>query len=357
MRSVRMVVLAVVALLAACIGSVQVAQADAVCRNSGFLAGRAITDLCWDCFFPIQIIGVPIGFPPRGPSMLPDDTAAPVCICPGRFGLPSFGLTVGYWNPEHLIETVHTPWCSPMLGVTLIKTPSSTFTDIMAKAQMGGYSPPGTGAGQITTSPGFQNFHWIKFPGGALVDMLMDVACARGGFDIDYAYFSEIDPTWSSDVLSMYTAPEGHVFSQVFARWACVVDGVAATVRKPIMGDFWCAGSWGMVYPMDGTTTPTGNWKSQMLAAVKGQAHMHRLGLAHLSYGNLAVCADLPWFTLPHQQYQYQNFWPNPDRIHALWAGTSEYWMGSGMARTIPLVAEDRLIMAWQFRNCCMTFW
>lgn len=358
MRYVQRLILITMMLITALCSGLATA-ASPTCENSGFMEGRAITDLCWDCFFPIQIIGIPIGFGSRGSNMLPDDTAAPVCVCPGKFfGVPSFGLTLGYWSPEHLIETVRNPWCSPMLGTSLISNSTSTFNGIMGKVQLGSWSAANDASGDDASQAGFYNFHWIKFPGGLLVDELMDSVCSpRGDFDIDYAYMSEIDPTWQSDVLSMYTAPEGHIFSQMYAHLACIADGIAATVRKPIFGAYWCAGTWGQVYPMDGKLPLGGAYASQMLTAVKGQAHMHRLGLAKLSYGDTAVCADSFWFILPHEQYQYQNFWPVADRSHAVWAGTSQYWNGSGISRDIPVVGEDRLIMAWQFRNCCMTFW
>jgi conjugal transfer pilus assembly protein TraU len=264
---------------------------------------------------------------------------------------------MGYWSPEHLIETVRNPWCSPMLGFDLIPDETTTFQDIMAKAQIGSASGDQGAQGESANAAMF-NMHWIMFPGGKLVNFLMDFLCTpKSAFDIDYGYVSEIDPTWHNDILSLYTTPEAHVFTRMYAHAACIADGVAATVRKPIQGLFWCAGTMGMVYPMDGHPAREEGFDSQMSVAARGIAHMHRFGLAKLSYGDQAVCQDCFWFVMPHQQYQFQNFWPMPVRTNAYWIGTSDYWGGWGIGRTLPVVGEDRLVMEWQYRECCATLW
>ncbi|WP_353127067.1 hypothetical protein [Dickeya chrysanthemi] len=37
---------------------------------------------------------------------IPNGTAAPICLCPGRSGYPAIGITWGYWEPSHLTEVV-----------------------------------------------------------------------------------------------------------------------------------------------------------------------------------------------------------------------------------------------------------
>ena len=65
---------------------------EVACPDFDF--GKQIQKTCWDCFFPIVIFGVPIG---GKSSKLPSDRAAPLCVCPGRSGYPSLGITPGYW--------------------------------------------------------------------------------------------------------------------------------------------------------------------------------------------------------------------------------------------------------------------
>jgi len=117
------------------------------CPNSHFFQGAAYSNICWICIFPIRIAGVP-----RGPGGVPDDAAAPFCVCPGRtFGIPSPGITLGLWEPTHLIEEVRQPWCSPILGRPLIS--SNLTAGVADLARWGGFQ--GQAADQTSASAAF----------------------------------------------------------------------------------------------------------------------------------------------------------------------------------------------------------
>ena len=348
------------------------------CMDSGFYSeGRFINDLCWDCFFPMKIFGIAIPVGSRSSNTVPDQTAAPICICPGKFfGYPSYGISWGMWIPTHTIELTRQPWCSPTLYGEKLLGGNDTRTGPEEGGGGTGGGGNGGGSGGATSSAlsfiqllggsseskdrseeqgSFYNFHWMSFPVGELINMLVNNLCTKTGADMDYLYFTEFDPTWTNEMLALYTNPEIKLFTKIYAHAACVADAVAATAHKPIDGAFWCAGTWGLIYPFAGKGTKNNNPEAQMLAGAHGLAAMHRRGLAKMSYGDKAICSNAFWFVFPKQQYQFQNMWPFPQKSNANWVGASSWrW---GQWRNAPAVFEDRVITQWTYSECCITIW
>jgi conjugal transfer pilus assembly protein TraU len=259
------------------------------------------------------------------------------------------------WQPSHLHEVVRTPLCSPvLLGLNLGGINASNPMNLLKARQLGGTS---TVANGTAAQGAYYNFHWIKFPGAVLTDLLTNTVCApQGSMDMDFAYLSEIDPTMQNDLLANYTHPESKIFSQMAAQAACMADSVKVAAGRPIHRAFWCAGSWGSLYPYTGHSHAQTTFESQMLTSARGLAAMHRRGLAKKTIGNKAVCNGRYWFTMPREQYQFQNLWPRAVRS-AEWIGTTEYKSGWGLSRVVPASGENRVVMEWQFKECCITAW
>jgi len=356
-------------------------KSSAICKDSGFYSQmKAISDLCWECFFPIRVMGINVTGSGRGGSRMPSQLASPVCVCPGRmYGMPSPGITWGMWFPTHVIETTRQPWCSPTLfGENLSGggggsdggsgggssgggsggDGSSGVKNLVSKLRlMGSSSAPGGQQGNEANIGSFYNWHWMTFPVYEVMEQFMSSLCSPGGWggDMSYLYFSEFDPTWSNEMLALYTHPEIKAFANLYAKAVCMADAVASTVSKPIDTAIWCAGAWGSIYPFSGVDNVKSAVEAQMLAGVRGLAAMHRRGLAKRTYGNNAVCSDSFWFMYPKQQYQFQNFWPYPQRKNNNWTGASSVRWGE--YRKIPVQAEDRVIMQWTYKECCYTFY
>jgi len=325
------------------------------CQDSGFYSkGRFASDLCWECMFPMKIFGITIPVGTRNASKLPTRTAAPLCVCPGRtFGIPSIGITWGMWKPTHTIELTRRPWCSPILfGMELGGDNMRTAQGIALATLQGNPSHVSDDRGKYGS---FYNFHWMTFPVGEMINMLTNNLCTKASSDMDYLYFTEFDPTWTSELLALYTHPEIKLFTAIYAHAVCVADAVAATASKPIEQAWWCGGTWGMVYPFAGKGGGSNNPESQFLAAARGLGAMHRRGLAKLSYTDKAICSNAYWFVLPKHQYQFQNMWPWPKRNSAEWIGASSWkW---GQWRNSPARFEDRVIVQFSYEECCITAW
>jgi conjugal transfer pilus assembly protein TraU len=252
--------------------------------------------------------------------------------------------------------------CSPIFGGVQMPygngSISTPYGQILGAIETGGPgTTPSVATGMVSeqAAHAMYNVHTYKFPGAALLNMVMDMVCApKGSFDMDAVWFSEIDPTWQDEQLALYTAPETNLFANLYTHATCILDGVATTVRKPILGFWWCAGTWGPLYPQASRQQHSGEFDAQMLSAMKLIAHLHRFGMLTLKYGDLAVCKEIPWFVAPHEQYQFQNFWPMPVD-DAKWPGTS-FWLW-GLGRTEPVAGEDRVMLEWDYHECCATLW
>ena len=94
---VKLYVFPVIAVLALIL--VRPAVGRATCSASFF---NPITDICWDCIFPVAIGGITIfGSDIDSPG---DDISSPICICG-----TTIGLSASFWEPARIIETVKDP--------------------------------------------------------------------------------------------------------------------------------------------------------------------------------------------------------------------------------------------------------
>lgn len=338
------------------------AARDATCPDNNF--GKQISNICWDCFFPFVIFSFPVG---GSASKLPDGRAGPICVCPGRMGIPAIGFTLGWWAPTHIIENVRQPWCMPTLGGIVLTDDDMEMGDIDAGAASSGGSlasqvlPARWGGPEKATADKpsgvtYYNWHWIKFPVAYLIGWMSDFACSkRSSGAIDIAFMSEFDPSWNNDDMALWTSPETVLFTGPWAYMACAADGVAATVRKPVRQSWWCGGTWGQVYPFSGnvpaaTSTP----REASLNATKGLAKMHRFGLATKMYGNRSLCKNTRTFLLEKQQYKFQTMFPIAEKKNH-WIGASTFRWGEW--RTIPARGEDYVWLQWSYTECCVTLW
>ena len=89
-----------------------------------------ITDICWDCAFPITIGGAQI----VGAST-PDtpNPGSPICFC-GR-PIPRSGVSVGFWEPVRLIDISRGPGCFSNLGGLEINLGNQARGDRFLKRQ------------------------------------------------------------------------------------------------------------------------------------------------------------------------------------------------------------------------------
>jgi conjugal transfer pilus assembly protein TraU len=314
-------------------------KAGGLCHGS-FI--NPITDVCWSCLFPMSIGSMePVS------SEVPDTKNPDVPICSCIAPPPLFrrvGITVGYWEPMALVDVTRHPGCMVNLGGIHFPLGSETSA---------GYAE----SADDNRNSSFYYVHWYIYPLIYWLSILTDFACLDKA-DFDVAYLTELDPTWDDDEMAFFINPEVAVFANPIAQTACAADAMKSAVGLPIDTLFWCAGSHGSMYPLDGQVQDhVGGVAASTLLVERMTYKMHRELLLWDSTGDSAgeaLCHQHPTPILPKSRYRYQMVNPLPTtgsggcfpfgRTTAIWGSGKEF----------PYQGEDFGYLIWRKRNCCM---
>ncbi len=300
-----------------------------------------ISDICWDCIFPISIGAIEI---PTSTNFRPDteNFPSPICVCP-KAGLPVPGLAVGMWEPVRMVDVTKRPFCFSSIGGITI----DPGFDI------------GTGAAPDKSDQEIQSakwhVHWYINPLTTILGLFDDALCQQPeslGFDI--AYLTELDPLWNNDLLAFVTNPEAILFGNPIAAAACAADCIAASVWKPLDPLFWCAGCQGSMYPFTGNIDGhNGSIQSSSLAVERFTFKLHRQGMAYDTSGPESLCMPLPAPIIKKSQYRLQTTIPIPGigPFGCNPFGKSTVFHES--FKEIPVAGEDFGYFVWRKRNCC----
>ena len=319
---------------------------SATCQDAGVFGSGLINNICWGCMFPIIIAGQAIiGSSSDAPV---DANTSAICTCEDNIGLPRVGVPMGMWEPVRLIELVREPGC--MQTLTGMGLPAIDDREW-------GYDSGHRGPGQdLETGSSYYHHRFLTFPLMQILEMYSPVECpADGVMDIDIQSISEMDPTWSDDELAFFASPEASVVANPAAQAACTADSVAASVGSPIDSLWWCAGTWGSMYPMSGNTGQGGMPQNTSLLAARTLAMQHRRGFEYNTMDPDTMCERAQRdYTMPKTQYRMQMFHPvaQGDRAHDI--GESTYRWGKG--RTIPMSGEDSVYVLWRWTECCNVY-
>lgn len=310
------------------------------CPDTQLLSGKLITDICWDCIFPIRIAGVNMfGSAGNVPS---GATSKKLCTCQDGNGVIHPGFASSMWEPNSLVELVRTPGCFMSLNGAKINVDSRNR---------------GNHAGKEGDSDNlsFYHYHYYSFPIMELLELVSYATCKGDHYqDIDVIYMSEFDPTWNRDELSFFTFPESAAFANPIAKMACLADAITAANGSPLDSLMWCAGSWGSIYPVAGHA----NWSSSIirttsLLTARAINALHRRGMLRKTMGDANMCTKGISPIMPKSQYKLSMFWPRPEANGSHWIGESTYLWGQW--RRIPATGEDHSYVVFRWNDCCMT--
>jgi len=296
-----------------------------------------ITDICWECLFPITIGSIELKGSDKPNTKNP---SSPVCLCiKGNYPLP--GITGGFWEPARMTDISQEPYCFVNLGGM--------------KIDMGmerGYGARPKAASAETAKV---YVHYYIYPLLLMLNIFTDVICLeRVGFDLFWT--TELDPT-ADDELSILMHPEAFLFNNPVSQAACAVDCIKTSLPKaslPIDALFWCNGCQGTFYPMNGSINYHNGGVSDALSATgKIIAKMHRTGLGANTSGtsNKQLCEKTLAPVIKKSQYRYQLINPDSSKTcYPLGSTTSKFEAG----KEIPVTREDFGYLIWQKRNCCI---
>lgn len=326
-------------------GSAQLNDANnAICPNSELLGGNLLHNVCWTCVFPVIILGQGFGASKdKAPS---DRLKKVICICDNdEATIPKVGLTYGLWFPSKIIETVRAPGCFPSLdGITLPfggQQGTWAFDDPEQKRPI---------------DSSYIHYHVLSFPILVMLQMMDIAECIKDGYmDLDVLLFSEVDPTWYDDEIAFFTNPEAILIASPLGLISCIPDSISSTaLKRPINTLWWCAGSWGTMYPFTTHKDSTGNTiQESSLILTKVLAMWHRRYFFKKTYGDEdAACGYEPAFFIPKTQYKITMFFPVPENKSAHVIGDSTLFWGSN--RVIPVTGEDFTYIVWTWNDCCL---
>ncbi len=308
-------------------------NADAVCTPGTPL--NPVTDLCWQCIFPVSIAGIEI-MPGPMENNVPDLSGMPVCTCPAPpplFFRP--GIPVSFWEPARYVETVKDPYCFPSLGFGLSD----------AGGFLGGGSQEQSNASVEAST--FAQAHYFIYPVWSMMELLVDFACVEhSGFDV--AYLTEVDPLWQNDILAFILEPEAILFGNPTAQTACIADSVSTNAGLSMSALFWCIGSGGSAYPLTGHV----NDDNELMANSTIAARMvYKLARELLICDTaVALCGCIPTPIWVKHNYRIHIAKPVRDFMCHPFGRTGLIW---GPFKNPPLTGDNFVWQLFRRRSCC----
>jgi conjugal transfer pilus assembly protein TraU len=309
------------------------------CPDARLFSGKLITDICWSCIFPMRIGGFDmVSWDSPVPPGAYD--GAPICVCGDPPDI-EIGVPFGFWEPARIIEVVRTPYCSIALGGLRIQD----------GVRLAGNA---VGTKHTTDDSVFYHSHVYAFPILNMLEMFMPASCDADGYlDFDLINISELNPAWNDDELSFFMQPEVTLFANPVALSACVLDAAASTAGYPMDELFWCAGTWGNMYPFTGNISSNASPpRESSLILTRATALQHRIGQARNTMGSSNLCRARIDPIIAKSMYRASMFYPiaQANSNHAL--GQSTFTWGEW--RNIPAVGEDFLYILWRWQDCCL---
>jgi len=303
--------------------------------NAKFL--NPITEVCWDCIFPISIGGLSL-FNKRPDTK---NQAFPLCLCwEGIF--PRIGLSIGLWEPARLVDVANEPGCFVNMGFD------------MDFGLFAAGTSTATAANGADTGSAWQA-HYYYYPLISWLGTVVDGLCLETTV-FDVAYISELDPLWNDIELNNLLNPEAILFANPIAQAACAAECVKTTAGNLSMDLlFWCDGCQGAVYPIAGeVNSHYGGVMASQSVATRLTARMHRLLLARKTANSPTRCSPRIAPIIPKSQYRQQITRPRAKtggRFACAPIGSSTQLVDA--FREFPFKGESFGWLLWRKRNCC----
>lgn len=325
-------------------GSVKV---DLQCKSNDIISSKLFTDICWACLFPIRVAGIPIGTGNRPQN----STNQVFCSCSDGLGIYHPGIVTSLWQPQRIIELTRTPGCLSSLGGAKLNLGSNFMYGSQIDHMSGA-------AGTETKATSFYEAHLYALPLLEMLDLFLPSDCNVSGYvDFDIISFTEIDPTWNNEELAFFQAPESAAVANILAETACSVDAVSQFAgNMPTESLWWCAGSWGSMYPLAGFRQAMDPARTTSLLASKLLAQQHRRGFAYATVGTDNLCRGSIYPTIPKQQYKMTMFYPTPETKRGHMIGEHPYKWQGGTTRYPIGQGSDSTYLIWNYLDCCNRF-
>lgn len=301
------------------------------CDDGSFM--NPVSDVAWGCIFPVRIGGV-ARYGPNDPEE-GEETDSVLCQC-ATATVPRIGISISFWEPARIIDTVSEPWCMMPLGKRLSNP------------------QPGSQAGTLSSMDGrasaFQQMHYYQFPAWAILDLFTDLPCMEET-EFDVMMMTELLPTWNNDILSLIVHPESVLFANPLSQVACAADAAAAVGGRSRNELFWCMGSWGSAYPLAGRITAGDYVEANAGLAARAIYLMARIGL--LKDTNYDGCAFRYTPIWKKRSYKLQMIRPVTDSSCVPLGRTGMLWTSM---KQPPVKGNNFSWMMFRRVKCCASY-
>lgn len=339
-----------------CIGFTKPASADmsGQCPDSEYFQNLT-TDICWGCMIPISLFG--LTDPPDGAN---EDFN---CACNNELDIPVPGFSVGFFQPDQIMEVSSVPWCSPTLGGVQL---SSDYTHLGSSIQGQGQNDIEGGGEIIDTAsealPMVQlHYNYLASPIMKMMQVLAIPECDKspGIVDLDIMFMSPLTPEWTDDLLSFVINPDAVAFANPIGQAVCVADCVDIMATGNGSEDRWyCAGCDGGLYPLTGNVAGSADnpIQSASLVTQRAIAKAHRIGTSPKTMGKDAMCSYVYAPMMPKSQYKMQLAFPSPDADGTCCHPMGENWLKYGLGRISPGGGKDTTLVfnIFRYSDCCI---
>lgn len=337
-------------------------DSNALCPSGTF--PNPITDVCWDCMFPIVIgSAIPINGAWGGPSQEDYDSGVHsfLCTCPSGSPLvpPRAGLHVSFWEPVRTIDVTRTPYCLLSLGGGGQGSSGATSLNLGGVgAQYGADTSGDVQFDKNTMDEMFRQTHWFIMPWMTMLQVILGDNCLTNA-QPDIMYMSEVDPSYTDESLDRIMNPEDYLLGGIIADATCVIDAVQSDITFGNNLLWWC----------DGTNGPTGNLTGSApdnYGFIQGSTRyvhktvqkLYRLGVEYATAGPNGMCGYYPQIVMDKRMWKYQMLYPSaqshPDPVfgHCCqpMGRSTDLW---GAGRTFPINGEDFIYGMFRKRDCC----
>ena len=152
-----------------------------------------------------------------------------------------------------MIETVKDPYCSPTASESDLLDEDSDDeeitenTDILERLELGGTHSDHSNTEDATV---FAQVHYLNHEDLEEIIRGFDQECWEFS-DPGQEYISEDDDEWQA-LYSSDWWPEAEKFATLPLVEACIADATSAQFGYPIDALYWCMGSWGLLFNMNG---------------------------------------------------------------------------------------------------------
>ena len=187
-----------------------------------------------------------------------------------------------------------------------------------------------------------------------MLNLYTDFNCGRYDYmDMDLLYASEFDKSWYDESISVMMTPEINALANADTVASCSADAMMSFDGKTSDELFYCAGSWGFVYPLTGYVNSSGSVaENTSLLAVRVMSLLHHRGLLPVTVGDDALCGGVYFDSMSKSMYRFSMLYPTAETSdnHALGAPV-QYWHGDAR---VPPNRHDVIYLVWRYRNCCL---